>query len=660
VTTLAGAVGVVGTSDGSGPFARFNGPIGIAVDASGNVYVADTGNHTVRRISAAGAVTTIAGAPGVAGSANGAGNGSRFNAPHALWIDGSGTLYVSDTMNNTIRRGTLVVGGSTLEIESQPQRRQVIINSNVTFSVVATGSPTPTYQWQRDGADILGATGATLTVPSAQFADAGFYRVKVTSGTVTFTSPTAQLQVFGAGTPLPPIVFITQPADREVQAGTAVTFTVEAIGTTAPTYQWRKNGIAITGATSTALTIPSAQLSDEGIYTLVVTDGSNTATTAGATLTVNPVGGASAPLITAQPQSQSAAPGGNVTLTVVATGAPAPMFQWQRNGAPLLSGASSSGSVISGANSNQLVISNVQTTDAGSYAAVITNSSGTVISAGATLTVSSPSALSRIVNLSILTDIAGAGADFTMGFVVGGEGTSGSKPLVIRAAGPSLAAFGVTGPLNDPKLEVFSAGTKIFENDNWGGSQALAEAMQSVGAFAYVNGTSRDAAASLSTGAGDKTVRVSATDSGSGAVIAEVYDATPSSAFTTSTPRLLNVSVLKNIGTGLKAGFVIAGAGTKTVVIRAIGPSLQTFGVTGTVSNPRLRLFRGQAEINANDNWGGGAELIEAFTKTGAFQLPAGSLDAALKVALPPGEYTVDVTGVDGTGVALVEVYEMN
>jgi hypothetical protein len=52
--------------------------------------------------------------------------------------------------------------------------------------------------------------------------------------------------------------------------------------------------------------------------------------------------------------------------------------------------------------------------------------------------------------------------------------------------------------------------------------------------------------------------------------------------------------------------------------------------------------------------------LIEAFTRTGAFQLPAGSLDAALKVALPPGEYTVDVTGVDGTGVALVEVYEMN
>jgi hypothetical protein len=143
-------------------------------------------------------------------------------------------------------------------------------------------------------------------------------------------------------------------------------------------------------------------------------------------------------------------------------------------------------------------------------------------------------------------------------------------------------------------------------------------------------------------------------------VIAEVYDATPSAAFTATTPRLLNVSVLKNIGAGLKAGFVIAGSGTKTVVIRAIGPSLGIFGVTGTVSNPRLRLFRAQDEINANDNWGGGAELIEAFIKTGAFQLPAGSLDAALKVALPPGEYTVEVTGVDGTGRALVEVYEMN
>ena len=100
-----------------------------------------------------------------------------------------------------------------------------------------------------------------------------------------------------------------------------------------------------------------------------------------------------------------------------------------------------------------------------------------------------PVAFGRIINLSILTSLAAGGDNFTMGYVVGGNGTSGLKPLVIRAAGPSLGALGVVGTVEDPKLELFAGATKTGENDNWGGSSQLTAELAAVGAFAYVSPT---------------------------------------------------------------------------------------------------------------------------------------------------------------------------
>lgn len=143
-------------------------------------------------------------------------------------------------------------------------------------------------------------------------------------------------------------------------------------------------------------------------------------------------------------------------------------------------------------------------------------------------------------------------------------------------------------------------------------------------------------------------------------VIAELYDATPAAAFTATTPRLINVSVLKHLGTGVTAGFVIGGSTARTVLIRAIGPTLGGFGVADTVADPQLALFSGQTERARNDNWGGGTALAAAFAQVGAFGLAADSRDAALLATLAPGNYTVQVSGVAGTtGVALVEVYEV-
>jgi sugar lactone lactonase YvrE len=106
VTTLAGSAGVVGAADGTGSAAGLNYPEGIAVDMGGTVYVADTGNNTIRKISSAGVVTTLAGSPVRAGSSDGIGAAALFNAPRAIAVDAAGTAYVADTLNYTIRRIT--------------------------------------------------------------------------------------------------------------------------------------------------------------------------------------------------------------------------------------------------------------------------------------------------------------------------------------------------------------------------------------------------------------------------------------------------------------------------------------------------------------------------------------------------------------------------
>ena len=124
VSTFAGAPLVTGNADGNGSSARFAGPIGLATDAAGNVYVADTGNNTIRKITPTGDVTTLAGAAGVQGSADGTGNGATFNRPLGIAVDSAGTVFVADAGNSTIREitpagvvttlaGTAGISGST-------------------------------------------------------------------------------------------------------------------------------------------------------------------------------------------------------------------------------------------------------------------------------------------------------------------------------------------------------------------------------------------------------------------------------------------------------------------------------------------------------------------------------------------------------------------
>lgn len=273
----------------------------------------------------------------------------------------------------------------------------------------------------------------------------------------------------------------------------------------------------------------------------------------------------------------------------------------------------------------------------------------------------------HLINLSVLAPIAAPGDSFSVGYVVSGASEANPKPLVIRVAGSSLGALGYPGTLPDPKLELFAGSAKTTENDNWGGSTSMADAMGAVGAFAFTGPASLDAAVVANVRSRENAVRVSAGASApnaTGIVIAEVYDATPPTRFTDSTPRLVNFSVIGNVGTSVTLGFALGGNSSKTVLARAVGPSLgiAPFNLPGVMADPKIELLAEDGKkVGSNDNWEGTAALASVFSQTGAFSIPANSKDAALVATLTPGSYSVVVTPVAGTasGTAILEIYEV-
>jgi hypothetical protein len=162
--------------------------------------------------------------------------------------------------------------------------------------------------------------------------------------------------------------------------------------------------------------------------------------------------------------------------------------------------------------------------------------------------------------------------------------------------------------------------------------------------------------ATLNTGA--YTVQLNGKES-TGVALVEVYDAAAN-----GFARLVNLSVRAQIGEGSEApnvGFVIAGTGPRRVMIRAVGPSLEAFGVTDAIRDPQIELFRGATRIDQNDNWDGSDTLSATFALVGAFGFADNSSrDAVLLTTLDPGAYTVVISGMNGAkGIGLVELYDV-
>jgi hypothetical protein len=254
-------------------------------------------------------------------------------------------------------------------ITIQPASITVNPNQSAGFIIAATGTPAPSYQWRKDGTSINGAIGTSFSIPSVQPGDAGRYDVIISNIAGAMVSAPATLTVNLAPT------ITSQPASVTVNPGQAASFSVSATATPAPTYQWRKDGAVIAGATSATFTLASAQVADAGSYSVVVSSTTGTVTSSAATLTFNV-----APSISTQPASVTAIAGQAVSFTVAAVGSAPLSYQWRRNGA-----------LLAITSIPTLSFSEVQPANAGIYNCVIVNAVGSVASEPAVLGVASAS-----------------------------------------------------------------------------------------------------------------------------------------------------------------------------------------------------------------------------------------------------------------------------
>lgn len=543
-----------------------------------------------------------------------------------------------------------------------PIARDVLLGQTLTLDVAASGTAPLFYQWFKASEPIVGATGDVFTIPNAQTSDSGRYSVEVRNNYGAITAGGDNVNVV---VPAPRPIITQHPIDQAVSPGGTVTLRAIGFAGGPPIqFQWFKNGQPVSGAsqipvlqtTQSTLTLTNVQASDAGTYYAVAsTPGAAPTATAAATVTV---GAPSAPTITVPPASAVSTAGGKATFVVHASGIPTPSLQWSRNGTP-----------IPGATNSTLALFGLQPADTGVYHVTVFNNLGAITSPPVPLTLAPPANPGRVTNLSIRSS-AGAGADTLIaGFTVGGS--AAAQPLVLRAVGPTLRAFGVATALADPQISIHTtAGDRdivYVNNDNWNGNPALGASFAAVGAFALET-DSRDAGLFSVFPSNSYTAHVSpAGSSTNGVALVEVYEAVPSGSFTASSPRLLNLSARNHVGTGadiLIAGFTVSGSSSVRLLIRGIGPALAAFGVGGVLSDPRLEVHTvvggGDVTVAQNDNWGADAGLLAAFSAVGAFALPTSSNDAALVVTLQPGSYTAQLAGANnGTGVGLIEVYQL-
>ncbi len=442
-------------------------------------------------------------------------------------------------------------------------------------------------------------------------------------------------------------VVTSNPQSQAVREGEKVTLSVQATGP-ALTYQWRKDDSPIAAAVNPVLEFPAIPASAAGRYTVVVTNANGQVVSEPAILTV-----LIPPKIESSPSPGTISAGDAIAFAVSVKGTSPLSYQWLRSGTP-----------IPGATVAELYFPNTRLADSGSYSVVVTNLAGAATSNEALLTVLP---ITRISNISIRSQVGGSVGLLTVGVSIGGGSTAALKPLLVRAVGPTLAAFGVDPALSNPRLTLLSGQTLVAQNDDWGGDITVIGAGSAVGAFNFNDQTSKDAALVHSATVGGYTMQITGTTE-SGIALAEVYDATPASDFTNTTPRLTNVSALTRVGVGgdvLIAGFAISGAAPKSVLIRGIGPALAAFGVPNVLNDPKLELYQSgvSAAHAANDDWSSSpntSRIAAAATSVAAFALPVDSRDAAILVTLEPGSYTVQVSGANNSaGMALVEVYEI-
>lgn len=344
---------------------------------------------------------------------------------------------------------------------------------------------------------------------------------------------------------------------------------------------------------------------------------------------------ADVPSITQQPSGASVYVGASISLSVTASGVAPLSYQWRYNGAS-----------IAGATSPTLSLNNLTQAQGGNYSAVVSNSLGAVVSSPALLDVLQPV---QFGNISTRLRVQSADNVLIGGFIITG---TRPKRVSVRAIGPSLTSLGVAGALADPLLELYDAsGQIITTNDNWVES-ANRNAIFDSG-LAPAN--DHESAILTTVNPGLYTAIVRGVNDGTGIGVVEAYDLDR-----TIDSKLANISTRGFVNTGdnvMIGGTIILGNTSATVLIRAIGPSLTSFGVPNALQDPTLELRDSDGALLAsNDNWRSDQET--EIMATGI--PPTNNFESAILWSLPPGAYTAIVRGSDNsTGVALVEAYQL-
>jgi hypothetical protein len=479
VSPYAGT-GSPGLQDGAAASAQFDGPSGITTDSFGNIYVSEYYNSTIRRITQAGVVSTFAGKGRTTGATDGVGADARFGNPLGLAADIADAVYVADYQNHLIRR--ISPEGNVVTIGGQGG---------------STGNA--------DGAGSV----ARFNLPAGVAVDraGNVYVADMQNNVIRKGVPSV------IPTPRRPAI-ISGPSSVTISANQKATFAVVAAGFEV-SYQWYSGNSGstsnpISGATAARFTTPDLNRTTNYWVRVSTAGGSVDSQTATATVTEP------APVISSS-VVQSTTAGQSSTFSVIATGAGL-TYQWYRG---------SSGTTtnpVTGATSATYTTPFVS--EATNYWVRITNNGGSVD--GATVTAPAPTTTPSnptppvptnamgLVNMSIR--VVTAGNPIIPGIVI-------DTPLkaLIRVAGPALSQFGVQGVLGNPKVTVYAAGRIIGENDDWGTNEAaVTAAATKTGAFPFPRG-SRDAALIVDLPVGAYTCVVTGDPGSTGEVLLEVY-----------------------------------------------------------------------------------------------------------------------------------------
>jgi sugar lactone lactonase YvrE len=574
VTTLVSASD---SADGTGSVARFDVPQSLAVDGAGNIYVADTGNSTIRKITNGGVVSTLAGLAGTVGSSDGTGSAARFFVPSGVAVDGAGNVYVADSANNTIRK--ITPGGVVSTLAG-------LAGTGNSGRNDGTGSAARFFQPKGVAVDSAGNVYVADSYNDAirKITPKGVVSTLAggDSGSADGTGSAAQFRFpHGVAVDKAGNVYVADTFNGKIRKitpkGVVSTLTGAAVAN-------QPHGVAVDSAGNVYI----ADTRNDMIRKL--------------------------------------SPNG--ALSILAGGIDYVDFAFDDGSGPFMQFAKPQGVAVDGAGTV--------------YVADTENS---------TIRLGVPSLPSRLANISTRLRVETGDNVLIGGFIVTG---TQPKKIIVRGIGPSLP---LANKLANPTLELRnSSGALLHSNDDWQQSPNKKAIIDST--IPPTNDLESAIVATLPAGNAGYTAIVRGKDNSSGIGVVEAYDLD-----TSTNSKLANISTRGFVQNGdnvLIAGTIVLGEAPQYVIVRAIGPSLTGLGVAGALRDPILELRDGNGEVvRSNDDWRDDqeAEIIATTIP------PTNDSESAIVTTLPSNgaSYTAIVRGVSSTtGIAVVEVYGLD